>query len=1133
MARAANGHKHRIRVLSAAVATCFAASSWSATEADLARIANGTATFDQVGRILNITNSNGAILDWARFGIAAGDTVKFIQASASSSVLNRVLAGGGLSAIYGTLSSNGRVWLVNPAGILVGPGGTIDTAGFVASTLAVRNEDFLAGRLTFSGPGGEVINQGTITTPAGGSVYLIGGGVSNEGIINSPQGEVILAAGQTVNLVDTATPGVKVEISGAAGNTTNLGSVMAEAGRIGMAGVIVRNSGTLNASSAVEQGGKVFLRASQDAYVDGNGRIVATGTKGGRVEVLGNRVAVMDSASIDASGVNGGGTVLVGGDYQGKNPDVRNARITYFGPNASIRANAGNVGDGGTVIVWADDTTRAYGTIEARGGASGGNGGFVETSGHRYLDFHASVDTSAPFGLAGTLLLDPTDITIEAGSYSATGGGFSGGYFIPGAATSTVYAGSISTLLNTTDVTISTSSGYAGTGDITFAAGATVTNSSGYARNFSLQADRDIVMSAGSTIQGASDSPLGVYMTAGRHINTSPGTIITWSGDVEMRAATGAISAGIINTSAEGVADYANGGHVVMEAGLGVSTGNIDTRGNSDCGSECSPGSSAGGSVKITAHGGSILTGSITTRGGSEGYSGMAGGSVELQADAGGVTTGNIDTRGGDSGYTGSAGYIGGAGNFVKIMASGNITTGTIHSDGGGGTTGGDAGWIWLDADGHVTTGSIVSASGGSYSAFTASDADFGGAGNTIYVRASGSVYGGATDFVADGGYGNYAGGNAGAVVISLGSGATITSMGTVSVAGGGVGSGYAGSSGSVAIQADAAFNTSAASPVLASISGTPSVVTILSYDTLTVDGAGINVPYDLGLGGSTVNIGSPVTALGLGVMGGTINVTANVTTTNDLGMVTLGPMTVTGATLQAGGHVGLWANDGITLSSATVRSTGASAWIGSGGVMTFDPVTGVSGIGKGDITAYGSTVEALAGDVYAFTGGDISLENGSHLKAGYEVHVDLIGADSTLSLSGPPPSTIEASPTTIYLTFLGRSGGGVLIDGVETTTTLAGGSGFYVGGSPATAGNGLFIAYPNGALDPAVANILTNTTTDSTSLNDDLNADLAGSGAGGPVTSLDDQTAGGGEGEFGDDGKGKPGRRRVGQCRS
>ncbi|MDP2134994.1 MAG: filamentous hemagglutinin N-terminal domain-containing protein, partial [Sulfuritalea sp.] len=429
-------------------------------------VVNGTATFNQAGSVLTVTNSNGAIINWEKFSIRAGETTHFAQTAASSTVLNRVL--NDPTAIYGTLSSNGRVWLVNPAGIMVGPGGRIDTAGFVASTLAIRNEDFLAGRQLFVNDGSaqNVINQGEIRTPAGGSVYLIGSSVANEGIITTPGGETILAAGATVSLIDSATPGVKVDITGAEGNATNLGTITAEAGRVGIAGVIVRNSGQINASSVVSEGGRVFLKASQDAYVDGNGRIVTTGTRGGSVEVLGNRVAVTDHAEIDASGSNGGGKILVGGDFQGRNPDVQNANVSYFGPDAGLKADATGVGAGGTVIVWADDTTRAYGSISARGGAAGGDGGLVETSGKRYLDAPGiRVDVGAGNGAGGTWLLDPSAIDIVASG--TTTAPEVAGVFSYGGDVGTVLASDINSALGFYgSVVIHTAGAGSGSGDI-------------------------------------------------------------------------------------------------------------------------------------------------------------------------------------------------------------------------------------------------------------------------------------------------------------------------------------------------------------------------------------------------------------------------------------------------------------------------------------------------------------------------------------------------------------------------------------------------------------------------------------------------------------------------------------------
>lgn len=376
-----------------------------------ATVVNGSATISQSGNVLTVTNSNGAIINWNKFSIAAGETTHFSQPSASSSVLNRVM--NDPTVIYGTLSSNGHVWLVNPSGIMIGPGGRIDTAGFVASTLHVRDEDFVAGRSLFvdGGSAGPVINQGEIRTPDGGSVYLVGANVTNEGVITTPQGEAILAAGATVSLSDTATPGVRVDITGSEGTSTNLGLITAEAGSIGMAGVIVRNSGLLKASSVTATGGRIFLKSSQDTYVDGF--IVATGALGGNVEILGNHVAVTDNASIDTSGANGGGQILVGGSSQGMNPAIQNAGITYFGPDASLKADATTTGNGGRVVVWANDSTRVFGTITAKGGTTSGNGGYVETSSTRSLDVSGlRVDTSTFDGTAGMWRLDPSNIYV-------------------------------------------------------------------------------------------------------------------------------------------------------------------------------------------------------------------------------------------------------------------------------------------------------------------------------------------------------------------------------------------------------------------------------------------------------------------------------------------------------------------------------------------------------------------------------------------------------------------------------------------------------------------------------------------------------------------------------------------------
>ncbi len=531
-----------VRLGVAAVTACFV-SIPALSNPTNPTVVNGAASFNQAGKVLNVTNSNGAIINWNTFSIGAGETTRFIQTSASSSVLNRVLSNNP-SLIYGTLTSNGRVWLINQSGIMVGAGGVVDVAGFVASTMNLRNEDFLAGRAQFQNtPGaGSVVNQGSIMTPSGGSVYLIAPNVSNEGLIHSPNGEVILAAGQTVSLIDSGTPGVKVDITGAEGNATNLGSIVAEAGRIGMAGVLVRNSGSINASSVVNEGGRVFLKATGDMLVDGGKLEARSGSgKGGQVDVLGDRVAVMNAAEIDVTGATGGGRIRVGGDFQGKNPDIQNASITYFSQDAVLKADASGTGDGGTVIVWADDTTRAYGHIFARGGANGGNGGFIETSGHRYLDVEGiRVGAGAAKGAAGTWLLDPDNITIVGSSGSdnnISGGGSPFTHTV--AANSTLTSTTINSTLGSTNVSI------LATNDILFDGSTNgaifIDNPSASPNSLTLNAGNDIIFTNGTTIfqnTGGGDFAVNFNPASSRNVTIAAGATAAFLGDGGLVAAT-------------------------------------------------------------------------------------------------------------------------------------------------------------------------------------------------------------------------------------------------------------------------------------------------------------------------------------------------------------------------------------------------------------------------------------------------------------------------------------------------------------------------------------------------------------------------------------------------------------------
>lgn len=441
---------------------------------------HGQASMASNGNVLTVTTQNGAgtnhsAINWQSFSIPAGSTTQIVQPNAASLSINRVVTNTP-SVLFGTLSSNGQVVLVNQAGIAVGSGALVDTAGFTASAVGMTAQDAMAGRLRFAGDGitnatGALTVQGNIIA-RGGDVVLIAPSVemAQTAVVESQGGSVVLAAGQSVEVTGRGLEGITLQVQAPTDQAINLGTLKGDA--VGIFAGTLKHSGQIQATQARVEGGRVVLKASGDAYVEGDGRIDATSStgKGGTIQVLGQRVAVTDNAVLDASGATGGGTVLVGGDYQGKNGQVQNANVTYFGANANLKADATDNGQGGKVIVWADDTTRAYGAISARGGAHGGNGGFVETSGKRYLDVGVAYpDVRAPMGVAGTWLLDPEDITIAA----ATGVNITAGpTFSPATAgSSTLDVAVLNAYLNTTgNASVDTSGGGSGTGNITVSA---------------------------------------------------------------------------------------------------------------------------------------------------------------------------------------------------------------------------------------------------------------------------------------------------------------------------------------------------------------------------------------------------------------------------------------------------------------------------------------------------------------------------------------------------------------------------------------------------------------------------------------------------------------------------------------
>ena len=231
---------------------------------------------------LHVTTSPDTVINWRGFSIDGDEVTRFIQPTASSAVLNRV-TGADPSAILGRLLSNGRVFLVNPHGIVFGEGSVVDTAGLVASTLDIGDADFRAGRYRFdAGPeAGAIVNRGLIKAGAGG-VFLLAPSIESSGVVRTAGGDLVLAAGRRITLTSLDLDGVRVEVQAPEDEALNLGALIAERGAAGVFAGTLRNAGTVEAS-AVEVGedGVVRLVAQGDITLEAGGRVAAEGRSGG------------------------------------------------------------------------------------------------------------------------------------------------------------------------------------------------------------------------------------------------------------------------------------------------------------------------------------------------------------------------------------------------------------------------------------------------------------------------------------------------------------------------------------------------------------------------------------------------------------------------------------------------------------------------------------------------------------------------------------------------------------------------------------------------------------------------------------------------------------------------------------
>lgn len=322
------------------------------------QVAAGQAAITTAGSTMTIAQQTAqAIINWQNFGIGSGEAVHINQPNSQSMLLNRVV-GSNPSEIFGQLTANGQVILVNPNGVFFRPGSSVDVGGLTASTLNIANEDFLKGQLRFAGDSqNQVINAGTITAQNG-YVNLLAKEVVNEGIIAAQTGSVNLAAGSGMSLDYNGDGKMTVAVTDGA-----------------------YQSAVANKKLIQADGGLVVMTAS-------------------------GKDALMDSA------VNNSGMI------QANTLGEATGQISLTGDNiattGTISANGGSNGHGGTIKIIANHKTAVDGQLSAQGGQLAGDGGFIETSGDIVsIGDHSSIQANAPQGKAGQWLIDPVDITIS------------------------------------------------------------------------------------------------------------------------------------------------------------------------------------------------------------------------------------------------------------------------------------------------------------------------------------------------------------------------------------------------------------------------------------------------------------------------------------------------------------------------------------------------------------------------------------------------------------------------------------------------------------------------------------------------------------------------------------------------
>ncbi|NEP18264.1 MAG: CHAT domain-containing protein [Leptolyngbya sp. SIO4C1] len=624
--------------------------------------------------------------EFEQFSLGAGQTATFLAAPAAQNIFGRI-AGDYRSVIDGRLQVRGgqaNLYLINPAGFLFGPNAALNLpAAFTATTAAgigfgdslwqadaVSYQAFTGSptHFDFTAAAGSIINQGQLSVASGQSLALLGHQIFNTGELSAPGGSLTVAAVRSGQLALQASDGV-LSLEG------SLPALPLTPGSLPgwLTGADADHAAqlTVTAEHGAQLSGAALPLPSGTALISGRLSSASADTAGGSLYLLGSAV-MLRSAELDASGTSGG-QIRIGGDFQGQGGLPR-ASVTLGDRATQIAADALTAGDGGTVAIWADGLTAFEGAIRARGGAIAGSGGQVEISGKAQLIFNGTVDLEAPQGPPGTVLFDPTDIAVVAGSGPDDAAlptvlALTPGVFTLSEAALEALAGDANVVLQATnDITIAPLPDGAltfqtGSGAITFLADA---DSDGLGQ-FSM-APADTLQAAGRNLTiSAADIRAGGLDTG---ISASSNNIGD-GGRIELMATRGAIQTQDLTTASRTSGNRAGrGGDIFLIADGPITTGSLQTQ------SEARNQAGSAGSVVLQSTSGAISTGDLRVNAYAANNTAGEAGDIVLSAPAGAISAGQLVATAiaDENDNTGSGGD-------VFLNAQGDITLSLVAVD--------------------------------------------------------------------------------------------------------------------------------------------------------------------------------------------------------------------------------------------------------------------------------------------------------------------------------------------------------------------------------------------------------------------------------------------------------------------